>query len=364
MSDPQFAELTQGHGCQEPSCTDSRPRKIYWAMQMRFCTSCYKKRFCAYKEIEMNFLKYPGLRKCLIQHRWERGKRYKDISSFLDGRSVAFDRPAVQKLTEVFTKSGGKVDKDWYKEHVALIRTLTMSLETCEDFFKVVSHDGGKRRSEKRRALVNYLEGCALDMIPALDVFDLHDCPSFQKARARYQTGSHEAVWQRLLPKLQRERADVGRDDSSDTEFFAEQARGINKPEEELRICTSEDEPETDESVAEESPIDDNMAEEQPMTAPYAVVIPNRGTDHAASAGNVGFTPTAMNASDTGLEASEGYEIDDLASTMNVSHLDLGPSERNGDTSRPETGRVPWPATVAFPWYTSHTAAHPRHSDQ
>ena len=380
MTDAQYAVLTQGRGCQEPKCNDTRAWKIYWAMQMRLCTRCYKARFCPLREISALFKAFPGLRDCLVQHRWERGKRYKDISSFLDGYSVAFDRPAVEAITEIFSLVYGKVDPQWHLEQSDWVKELTQHLERCEEFFRLRNQDEDQKRSDRRQALTKYLEERAAELDPPLSEEELHNCLSFHKEIAKVPTSAPHAVWQRLQPKIELERSDLCQVDSSDDDLddlsdddlddssdddLDEQIRMMNEFSDELRMSNAVVfNPNIDPGLTEDYSIDESMIDRQPMTAPYAVVTPRRATDHIAGAGEDEVVPTAIDVSSTGPEANEGYGDEDLPMTgMNVSDAGFGSNEMNGGPSAPTTGRVPWPATVAFPWYAEDTV-HPRHREQ
>ena len=172
---------------------------------------CYKKRFCACKELTEVFSTYPGLRECLMQHRFDRGKRYREIGfSFPDGGLVAFDRREVCIFSYEFAMSNGKVDQDWYTEHVAGTKALTVALETCEDFFQFRIYLAEKERKDNKQRLSNYLEQRATELAPPLSVNQLHNSESFEKVMARHQTASHSAVWERLRSKLQIEMSDLG----------------------------------------------------------------------------------------------------------------------------------------------------------
>ncbi|MCJ1287428.1 hypothetical protein MMC26_006779 [Xylographa opegraphella] len=369
MTDGQYAELTQGHGCQEPTCTDTRSRKIYWAMQMRLCTSCYRARFCPEKEIELTLIFHPGLRDCLIQHRWEGGKRYKGLNCVLDGRPIAFDRLAVDAVLAMYDSGGSQVDTNWYNAQTAMIRELVSALVACENFFQLRTFDEDQKRSEHKKELTKYLEERAMQLVPPMSAEELRYCDSFHKAIAHAKPQkAHSAVWKRLQPKLLIERSDLCQDDSDDGDLD-EDIRMMAKFDEELRsLDPSEDKPDmesrVDGNMAEAPPIDEGMAGPQALTAPYAVMIPNRGSDQAASAGYEILPPTTMNISDTGVQTSEGNGNGSfLLTAMNGLDTGLGPGETNDGRSSPRIGRVPWPATVAFPWDAAHTV-HPRHRDQ
>lgn len=45
LSEPQYADLVTGIGCQTRGCTSTKTRKTYWAMQKRMCIECFQKSF-------------------------------------------------------------------------------------------------------------------------------------------------------------------------------------------------------------------------------------------------------------------------------------------------------------------------------
>ncbi|MCJ1417207.1 hypothetical protein MMC32_003547 [Xylographa parallela] len=339
MTDPQYAELTQGQGCQEPVCEDTKSRKIYWAFQMRLCTSCYRKRFCPYMEIEDNLLKYPGLRYCLIQHRWERGKRYKDISTHLDGRPIAFDRLAVQALTEKFAKVKGRVNAEWYREHTTWVTKMEKALEICERFF----HNVEKEKRKDKKELAKYLVERAAELIPPLAADELRACASFRRVVARTQGISPRAVWAKVQHQIQIERSDLCQDDSSDKNIGdmdeMDETDNMNEMD---KVDDKDDKGEMDNiDDMDDKDDEDDMEEDIRMMDKYDDEL--RMAKTAAEGPNIGTSMTG----DAPME--EGVE---------VSGMDVGASETNGGIAR-----VPWPASVAFPFHAPHLA-HPHHHQQ
>lgn len=45
LSEPQYADLLTGMGCQTRGCASTRTRKTYWAFQKRLCIECFQKAF-------------------------------------------------------------------------------------------------------------------------------------------------------------------------------------------------------------------------------------------------------------------------------------------------------------------------------
>ena len=45
LSEPQYADLITGTGCQTRGCTSTKTRKTYWALQKRLCIECFNKSF-------------------------------------------------------------------------------------------------------------------------------------------------------------------------------------------------------------------------------------------------------------------------------------------------------------------------------
>ena len=45
LSEPQYADLVTGTGCQTRGCTSTKTRKTYWALQKRLCIECFEKSF-------------------------------------------------------------------------------------------------------------------------------------------------------------------------------------------------------------------------------------------------------------------------------------------------------------------------------
>ena len=45
LSEPQYADLLTGTGCQTRGCTSQKARKTYWAFQRRLCLDCFKQAF-------------------------------------------------------------------------------------------------------------------------------------------------------------------------------------------------------------------------------------------------------------------------------------------------------------------------------
>ena len=45
LSEPQYADLVTGVGCQTRGCTSKKTRKTYWALQKRLCVDCFEKSF-------------------------------------------------------------------------------------------------------------------------------------------------------------------------------------------------------------------------------------------------------------------------------------------------------------------------------
>lgn len=45
LSEPQYADLLTGIGCQTRSCESTKTRKTYWAFQKRLCIDCFQKAF-------------------------------------------------------------------------------------------------------------------------------------------------------------------------------------------------------------------------------------------------------------------------------------------------------------------------------
>lgn len=45
LSEPQYADLLTGTGCQTRGCTSKKARKTYWAFQRRLCLDCFRQAF-------------------------------------------------------------------------------------------------------------------------------------------------------------------------------------------------------------------------------------------------------------------------------------------------------------------------------
>ena len=60
LSEPQYADLITGSGCQTQGCTSSKTRKTYWAVQKRLCAECFQKSFLPVSELAFNI----GLLEC------------------------------------------------------------------------------------------------------------------------------------------------------------------------------------------------------------------------------------------------------------------------------------------------------------
>lgn len=45
LSEPQYADLVTGTGCQIRGCTSKKTRKTYWALRKRLCVGCFQKSF-------------------------------------------------------------------------------------------------------------------------------------------------------------------------------------------------------------------------------------------------------------------------------------------------------------------------------
>lgn len=45
LSEPQYADLITGTGCQTRGCTSKKTRKTYWALRKRLCVGCFQKSF-------------------------------------------------------------------------------------------------------------------------------------------------------------------------------------------------------------------------------------------------------------------------------------------------------------------------------
>ena len=45
LSEPQYADLVTGTGCQTRGCTSKKTRKTYWAFRKRLCVGCFQKSF-------------------------------------------------------------------------------------------------------------------------------------------------------------------------------------------------------------------------------------------------------------------------------------------------------------------------------
>ena len=54
LSEPQYADLLTGSGCQTPGCTSSKTRKTYWAIQKRLCVECFQKSFVPVSTLTCN----------------------------------------------------------------------------------------------------------------------------------------------------------------------------------------------------------------------------------------------------------------------------------------------------------------------
>ena len=54
LSEPQYADLLTGSGCQTPGCTSSKTRKTYWAIQKRLCVECFQKTFVPVSKLTCN----------------------------------------------------------------------------------------------------------------------------------------------------------------------------------------------------------------------------------------------------------------------------------------------------------------------
>ncbi|MCJ1400604.1 hypothetical protein MMC11_003810 [Xylographa trunciseda] len=358
MNDPQYAELTQGLGCQVRTCPNTRVRKIYWALQMRLCVPCFQLRFCPYKDLEFIFGKYPGLRECLVPFRHVKGGRYDGMRYIWGDRSHGYDWHKVILLTTTFVSVDGNVDQNWHNGHVAMITALTNALKICETFFQLWSIDEETRRNDRKQELMTYLENCAAQMEPPLSADNLLECASFQKVIARHRTASHVTIWNRLAEKIQAERSDLMRSDSSE-EDLDEDIRTLNRLGDDLEITPParsthgdededsgeeyedsdleddeiseedddgiEDEPITNATfepgrdpmidprlyesmTAGEPPVNQDMMEEQPTTAPYAVMVSSRGTDETFSLADGSSTLPATNTPDNEPWRSEENE--------------------------------------------------------
>ena len=53
LSEPQYADLITGSGCQTQGCTSSKTRKTYWAIQKRLCAECFQKSFLPVSELAL-----------------------------------------------------------------------------------------------------------------------------------------------------------------------------------------------------------------------------------------------------------------------------------------------------------------------
>ena len=61
LSEPQYADLLTGSGCQTQGCTSSKTRKAYWAIQKRLCLECFQKSFLPVSKLTFNI----GLLNCV-----------------------------------------------------------------------------------------------------------------------------------------------------------------------------------------------------------------------------------------------------------------------------------------------------------
>ena len=55
LSEPQYADLLTGTGCQTRGCTSTKARKTYWALQRRLCMVCFHQAFLPVSTFDMLF---------------------------------------------------------------------------------------------------------------------------------------------------------------------------------------------------------------------------------------------------------------------------------------------------------------------
>ena len=55
LSEPQYADLLTGTGCQTRGCTSKKTRKTYWAFQRRLCMDCFHKAFISVRVSDIPF---------------------------------------------------------------------------------------------------------------------------------------------------------------------------------------------------------------------------------------------------------------------------------------------------------------------
>ncbi|MCJ1395400.1 hypothetical protein MMC18_008284 [Xylographa bjoerkii] len=423
MTDPQYAELTQGLGCQ--SCTsDTRSRKIYWALQMRLCVTCYGTHLCSHKDIEWTLLKYSKLRDCLVGFRHEGGRRYLDMRVDLSPRLLAFDRPKVDALIAKFDSVGGEVDKAWYDRHVANVKALTDSLMTHETFFRNRRAEEEASRIASKQALTAYLEQNASQLNPPLSVDDLHSCASFQSVISRPQSATHGTIWTRLAPKLAGERRDLKL--QALTTYLEQRASQLDPPlsVDDLHRCASfrrvisrlhahtheeiwkrlairlniertdvvHDPSELDREIRRLESLSDDLLyggnddgrlssihNDLQISTGLVGLIGSMGPFNVPRADNSmaeespiddvveqqpTTAPQAVMVPNRGADQASSVAIGILNSTaINAPDAEMGPSEGNGGNSRPVIGWERWPATDAYSWDTLHNIQRRHHGN-
>lgn len=58
LSEPQYADLVTGNGCQTGGCTSKKTRKTYWALGKRLCIECFQKSFIPPRALKRVFKEF------------------------------------------------------------------------------------------------------------------------------------------------------------------------------------------------------------------------------------------------------------------------------------------------------------------
>ncbi|KAL9586787.1 MAG: hypothetical protein Q9212_000673 [Teloschistes hypoglaucus] len=222
ITEPQYADLLVGFGCQDKHCDDKRARKVYWAFQRRWCTSCMRKNTVQEDSCRIFLDKYPELTKYLNNGLFDGWGHYVRIGvpdeSLAANRAEkrVFLRTDIARLTQqIRTIEAGISDanldsSDARTELIAAMKAtnekVVEKIKSIEEWAKTYKESNAAESTSKKQKKMDFFAAKALSMNPPIDRETLERMECFHAAVAAASEPS-ERAWKFMEKKLQAQRA-------------------------------------------------------------------------------------------------------------------------------------------------------------
>ncbi|KAL8781344.1 MAG: hypothetical protein Q9194_000435 [Teloschistes cf. exilis] len=223
ITEAQYADLLVGFGCQDKHCHDKKARKVYWAFQRRWCTSCMRKNTVQEDSCGVFLDKYPELTKYLNTGLFDGWGHYVRIG--VPDENPAPNRTEVSKRVflrtdiarlaqqietiEADTSNANLNSSDARTELIAAMKAtnekVVEKIRPIEEWAKTYKKSNAAESTSKKQKKMDFFAAKALSMNPPIDRETLERMECFHAAVAAASEPT-ERAWKSVEKKLRAQR--------------------------------------------------------------------------------------------------------------------------------------------------------------